>query len=79
MEKDGTDTTSIMVTLGCPFDCDFCSRPVFGNVYRRRNLDVVFEEIEQIRQLGYDQLWIADDNFTLELIPATPVLRAHAW
>jgi len=67
MEKNGTRTTSIMVTLGCPFDCDFCSRPVFGHVYRKRDLDVVFEEIRQIAQLGYDQLWIADDNFTLNL------------
>lgn len=67
LEKDGTKTTSIMVTLGCPFDCDFCSRPVFGHVYRKRDLDTVFEEIEQIRQLGYDHLWIADDNFTLNL------------
>jgi len=24
-------TTSIMLTLGCPFSCDFCSRPIFGN------------------------------------------------
>ena len=28
---------------------------------------MVFEEIEQIRRLGYDSLWIADDNFTLNL------------
>jgi radical SAM superfamily enzyme YgiQ (UPF0313 family) len=66
MEKDGTRTTSIMVTLGCPFDCDFCSRPVFGSVYRKRNLDAVFQEIDQIKQSGYDNLWIADDNFTLD-------------
>jgi anaerobic magnesium-protoporphyrin IX monomethyl ester cyclase len=66
-EKDGTRTTSIMVTLGCPFDCDFCSRPVFGSIYRKRDLDFVFEEIDQIRRLGYDNLWIADDNFTLNL------------
>lgn len=65
--KDGSHTTSIMITLGCPFDCDFCSRPVFGHLYRRRDLDVVFEEIEQLKSLGYDQLWIADDNFTLDL------------
>jgi anaerobic magnesium-protoporphyrin IX monomethyl ester cyclase len=65
LAKNGSRPTSIMLTLGCPFDCDFCSRPVFGSVFRRRNLDVVFEEIEQIRQLGYDSLWIADDNFTL--------------
>jgi anaerobic magnesium-protoporphyrin IX monomethyl ester cyclase len=67
LEKNGTRTTSIMITLGCPFDCDFCSRPVFGHVYRKRDLEVVFEEIRQIQQLGYDHLWIADDNFTLNL------------
>jgi anaerobic magnesium-protoporphyrin IX monomethyl ester cyclase len=67
LEKNGTCTTSIMVTLGCPFDCDFCSRPVFGHAYRKRDLDVVFEEISLIKQLGYDHLWIADDNFTLNL------------
>jgi anaerobic magnesium-protoporphyrin IX monomethyl ester cyclase len=55
------------MTLGCPFSCDFCSRPIFGSLFRRRNLDLVFDEIEQIRQLGYDSLWIADDNFTLDL------------
>jgi anaerobic magnesium-protoporphyrin IX monomethyl ester cyclase len=27
----------------------------------------VFEEIEQVQRLGYDSLWIADDNFTLNL------------
>jgi len=65
LQKNGTKTTSIMLTLGCPFSCDFCSRPVFGSIFRRRNLDAVFEEIEQIRRLGYDTLWIADDSFTL--------------
>ena len=56
-----------MTTLGCPFNCDFCSKPVFGNLFRRRNLDLVFAEIESIQRLGYDSLWIADDNFTLSL------------
>ena len=66
-EQFGSKTTSIIMTLGCPFSCDFCSRPIFGSLFRRRKLDLVFEEIEQIRQLGYDNLWIADDNFTLDL------------
>jgi anaerobic magnesium-protoporphyrin IX monomethyl ester cyclase len=65
-QQEGTKTTSLITTLGCPFNCDFCSRPVFGNLFRRRNLDAVFEEIQQIRSLGYDSLWIADDNFTLD-------------
>jgi anaerobic magnesium-protoporphyrin IX monomethyl ester cyclase len=67
LRKNGTKTTSLMTTFGCPFRCDFCSRPVFGNVYRRRIMDSLIEEIEQIRRLGYDSLWIADDNFTLNL------------
>lgn len=64
--RDGVKTTSIIVTYGCPFDCDFCSRPVFGSLFRRRNLDSVLEEVGHIHQLGYDNLWIADDNFTLD-------------
>lgn len=66
-QMDGSKTTSIITTLGCSFSCDFCSKPVFGSLFRRRNLDAVFEEIEQIRALGYDSLWIADDNFTLDI------------
>lgn len=65
-QKDGLKTSSIITTYGCPFDCDFCSRPVFGRLFRRRSLDAVLKEIEQIRQLGYNSLWIADDNFTLD-------------
>jgi len=67
LEKDGTKTTSIITTLGCPFNCDFCSKPIFGSLFRHRNLDAVFEEIQQIRNLGYDSLWVADDTFTLDI------------
>jgi anaerobic magnesium-protoporphyrin IX monomethyl ester cyclase len=65
-EKTGYAAASIIVTLGCPYGCDFCSKPIFGTAVRRRPLDGVFEEIEQIRGLGYDSLWIADDTFTLD-------------
>ena len=65
--KGGAKTTSIITTHGCPYNCDFCSRPVFGSSFRRRNLDLVIDEIEQIRQLGYDSLWIADDSFTVNI------------
>ena len=76
--KSGAKTTSIITTHGCPFNCDFCSRPVFGNLFRRRNLDSVIEEIEQIRALGYDSLWIADDSFTLNLNYLKEFCRAMA-
>jgi anaerobic magnesium-protoporphyrin IX monomethyl ester cyclase len=66
LRRTGSKATSIIVTLGCPYGCDFCSKPIFGNAIRRRDLDAVFAEIAQIRGLGYDSLWIADDTFTLD-------------
>jgi anaerobic magnesium-protoporphyrin IX monomethyl ester cyclase len=65
-EKAGNKPTSLLATLGCPYHCDFCSRPVFGTAVRRRGLDAVFAEIAEIAALGYDRLWIADDLFTLD-------------
>jgi len=65
LRRNGSKTTSIILTLGCPYGCDFCSKPIFGSAVRRRDLDAVFAEIAQIRGLGYDSLWIADDTFTL--------------
>lgn len=67
LEHTGRKNASIMMTYGCPFSCDFCSKPIFGNCVRFRDLDRVFEEIHDIISYGYDSLWIADDLFTYDL------------
>lgn len=61
----GHRPTTLLATLGCPYGCEFCSRPVFGDEVRSRPLDAVLAEIDDIVRLGYDGLWIADDTFTL--------------
>jgi anaerobic magnesium-protoporphyrin IX monomethyl ester cyclase len=61
----GHRPTTLLATLGCPYECEFCSRPVFGRGVRARPLDAVFAEIDDIVGRGYDGLWIADDTFTL--------------
>jgi anaerobic magnesium-protoporphyrin IX monomethyl ester cyclase len=68
LEKAGVKPSSLVVTLGCPYACDFCSKPVFGSEVRHRDLDTVMEEIAGLRALGYDSLWIADDTFTLDAL-----------
>lgn len=65
-ECSGKKKASIMMTYGCPFSCDFCSKPIFGNMVRFRSLDKIFEEIMDIVSHGYDSLWIADDLFTYD-------------
>ena len=67
MEKMGGRMTTLMTTRGCPHDCDFCSKPVFGNRFRKRSVGRVMEEVRDIAAWGYDHLWIADDSFTLDL------------
>lgn len=66
MQATGRKRASIMMTYGCRFSCDFCSKPIFGNKVRFRSLDKIFEEIEDILSYGYDTLWIADDLFTYD-------------
>lgn len=67
INREGFSLAGIMTSYGCPFQCDFCSKPIFGDVFRRRSMDRIFEEIRSIKALGYDGLWIADDGFTLDL------------
>jgi len=66
-EKEGMKSTSIITTVGCPFNCDFCSKPIFGNYLRKRNINDIMKEIEHIKSLGYNHLWISDDCLTLDL------------
>lgn len=67
IDREGFSLAGIMTTYGCPYECDFCSKPIFGTWFRRRSMDRIFEEIRDVRALGYDGLWIADDGFTLDL------------
>jgi anaerobic magnesium-protoporphyrin IX monomethyl ester cyclase len=64
-KRFGREETSIITTRGCPFDCDFCSRPIFSNQFRARSAENVADELEQISDLGYDSVWFSDDCFTL--------------
>ncbi len=63
--KFGYKTTAIMTSRGCPFTCDFCSRPIFGNEFRSRSASKIVDEIEEVISLGYNRIWFADDCFTL--------------
>jgi len=64
-KKFGYTVTSLITSRGCPFNCDFCSRPVFGNQFRTRTAMNVVDEMETVLSFGYDRIWFADDCFTL--------------
>ena len=61
----GYSMTSMISSRGCPFKCDFCSRPVFGESFRSRSPQNIVDEMQSISALGYDTIWFADDCFTI--------------
>jgi len=65
-KRFGYTTTPLLSSRGCPFSCDFCSRPVFGTSFRSRSPENIVDEVEQIAGLGYERVWFSDDCFTLK-------------
>lgn len=57
---------SIITSRGCPGQCTFCDRNVFGNRYRVRSARSVFEEIKMLREV-YDvqEIYFNDDTFLI--------------
>lgn len=55
---------SMITGRGCPHGCVFClGRKMVGSKVRRRRPERVLDEMEQIMQLGFDRINLADDLF----------------
>ena len=55
---------SMITGRGCPHSCIFClGRKMVGSKVRRRDPQLVLDEIEQIVNLGFERINIADDLF----------------
>jgi radical SAM superfamily enzyme YgiQ (UPF0313 family) len=57
----------IMTSRGCPYQCTFCDRAVFGNIYRQRSAENVLGEVEElIYKYQAKEIRFFDDCFTLD-------------
>lgn len=57
---------NILTTRGCPCDCNFCYKLVFGRDYRVRSAENVIEEWEQMLEMKIEEINVTDDNFTVD-------------
>jgi radical SAM superfamily enzyme YgiQ (UPF0313 family) len=59
-------TLNMVTTRGCPYNCVWCAKPIYGNHYSSRTpLNVVDEMALLQKTLCPDRIWFADDIFGL--------------
>jgi radical SAM superfamily enzyme YgiQ (UPF0313 family) len=57
---------SVVTSRGCPYECVFCSAPAWtGRSVRYRTPSLCVDEIEDLAALGFTEITIEDDLFTL--------------
>lgn len=63
----GYFSANIVTTRGCPFHCNWCAKPIYGQVYNSRSPQNVVEEMRWMKQtIQPDHLWFCDDIFGLK-------------
>jgi anaerobic magnesium-protoporphyrin IX monomethyl ester cyclase len=65
-ESHGFSSLNLIASRGCPFRCNWCAKPIFGDTYQLRPaLDVALEMRLLKEKHGAEHLWFADDIFGL--------------
>lgn len=52
---------------GCPYQCPYCNKSVFGNFFRAKSPNRVVEEIKYMLGMGFREIHISDDGFSTDL------------
>ena len=67
LKHAGFFSINIGTTRGCPFKCNWCAKPIYGNRYNARSPQNVVNEIKYLKQtFGIDHVWFCDDIFGLK-------------
>ena len=65
-QHHGASSINLITARGCPYRCTWCSHAVYGYSHRRRSPRNVADEVAWIiDRYDPDQLWYADDVFTI--------------
>jgi len=67
MQNHGYFSMNMATTRGCPFKCNWCAKPIYGNRYNTRSPQKVVDEIAfLIQNYGPTHFWMCDDIFGLK-------------
>jgi radical SAM superfamily enzyme YgiQ (UPF0313 family) len=65
-DAHGSFSMNLVSSRGCPYRCNWCAKPLFGDSYHHRSAAAVAAEMQFLKSTyGPDQIWFADDIFAL--------------
>jgi radical SAM superfamily enzyme YgiQ (UPF0313 family) len=67
LEHHGYYSMNVATSRGCPYHCNWCAKPIWGQRYTARSPEHVAAEMAWLKTTYHpDHLWIADDIFGLK-------------
>ncbi len=66
-ERHGYFSMNVVTTRGCPYHCNWCAKPIWGQRYNARSPENVAAEVRWLRErYAPDHFWFMDDIFGLK-------------
>lgn len=67
MQGSGFFSMNMGTTRGCPFKCNWCAKPIYGNRYNSRSPENVATELKMLKEkFDCTHIWFCDDIFGLK-------------
>jgi len=67
LQQHGYYSLNMVTTRGCPFHCNWCAKPIWGQRYHSRSPENVVAELKWLKETNQpDHVWFADDIFGLK-------------
>ena len=67
LNSAGYFSINMGTTRGCPFKCNWCAKPIYGNRYNSRSPENVVTELKMLKEkFQFDHIWFCDDIFGLK-------------
>lgn len=66
-ERHGYYSMNMVTTRGCPYHCNWCAKPIWGQRYNLRSPENVATELKWLKENYHpDHIWFADDILGLK-------------
>lgn len=78
MKRGAGLSTGYLSSRGCPFRCTFCSNNVWRTStppYRKRSPENIADELEELKERGFDEVFDQSDEFNTNIKHSKKVLR----